>query len=170
MPEFDENGLFVGLSKDDKATAVLEHLRVDQEVTLQGLVSATGLSVSQIHAGIRHLREAKPQCVVTIRKGPVSSYKLAENAPEVRDYALRRMKHWQTQISVMKQEMETAQALFPATFANKVSRTAGILDSLLKVFMDFGQSEMELQRERDKFEREKARIRTPRRSRAKAAS
>lgn len=153
MPEFDENGLFAGLSGDEKATMILDHLTIDQTITLQQLMEATGLTRSQIHAGIRVLREARG-CVVTVHQGPISAYKLAEDAPEVRAYALRRMKHWQTQIEVIRKEMKLAERLLGAQ-AVTVQKAAEVLTSLLKTLEldETWRKEME-QRERDLTHRE----------------
>jgi DNA-binding transcriptional regulator GbsR (MarR family) len=170
MPEIGEDGLFVGLSRDDKATAVLEYLAVDREITLQELASATGLSVNQIHTGIRHLREAKPDCVVTYRRGAGSAYKLAENAPEVRDYALRRMQHWQTQISVMHKEMETATRLLPGAEAVRVRKAAKFLATLLE-FFELDEEERREYEKKDKSlarREEKVRARSKRRTKVPA--
>lgn len=124
--------LFEGLSKDEKATAVLAALSVDGEVTIHELTARSGLTKAQAHQGIRHLREAR-NCVVTNRRGPDSTYKLAEDAPEVRDYAVKRMAHWQTQIQIMQNEMELAQALLPGAESIKVRKAAAVLTSLLEV-------------------------------------
>lgn len=155
--QFDENGLFVGLSKDEKANAVLAHLSPDKDISLQGLIDATGLTASQIHVGIRHLREARPHCVITYRRGPISAYRLAEDAPEVSAYALRRMRHWRTQVSIIAAEMEMAKGLFPSGWVKHVERTADSVSALLKVFIGFEEAEIELQKKQERFEREVAR-------------
>jgi DNA-binding IscR family transcriptional regulator len=124
--------LFEGLSRDEKATAVLAHLSVDSEITIRELTARAGLTIAQAHQGIRYLREAR-NCVVTNRRGPDSTYKLAENAPEVRDYAVKRMSHWQTQIGVMRNEMELARQLLPGAESVKVQKAAEVLTSLLRI-------------------------------------
>lgn len=162
MPRFDENGLFAGLSPDDKATAVLAHLSIDEPVTLQELMNATGLSAGQIHTGIRHLREAKPHCVITLRRGAASAYKLAENAPEVRDYAIKRMQHWRTQIQIVHTEMQTAQNLLPDGDRIKVKLATEQIMSLLRILelseamdKDFAKREQVLARQARKISRRK---------------
>jgi hypothetical protein len=127
-----DTGLFAGMSPDDKADAVLQSLSVDAEVTLQDIMRASGLTASQVHAGIRHLREARgEQCVLTHRRGAKSTYRLAENAPEVRDYANRRMRHWRCQIRVLQAEMDTAMRLLPEGHVKKVLTASAILNTLL---------------------------------------
>jgi hypothetical protein len=170
MPQFDDKGLFAGLSKDDKAAAVLECLSVDRETTLQELMSATGLTGAQVHAGIRHLREAKPNCVVTYRRGVASAYKIAEDAPEVRDYAVRRMRHWRSEVDVMRKEMDTAKNLLPGGEAAKVGLATEILQSLLKIleYSDVDRREND-KRERDIARREaKLKSRPPRKQKVPA--
>lgn len=165
MPELDENGLFAGLSKDDKASAVLNHLSVNTEITLQQLMTATGLTSSQIHSGIRHLREAKPECVITIRRGVASAYKLAEDAPEVRDYAISRMRHWQASIKVVHTEMQTARRFLPEADANKVQLAAESLIALLRILELTDAERRELQKKERSLDRQAARLaaRTPKR-------
>ena len=147
---------FEGLSKDEKATRVRACLSVDKEITLQQIMDETGLTTSQVHDGIRHLRE-NTHCVVTSNRGPDSTYHLAKNEAKMADYALKRMKQWRGQISVIRDEMKVAEGLFPGSWASRVARTADAVDALMKVFVGFEEGEKELQRDRAKFEREMAR-------------
>ena len=149
---------FEGLSKDEKAARVRAHLSVDEEITLQQLMDRTGLSSSQVHDGIRYLRE-NTHCVVTSNRGPDSTYHLAENEAKMADYALKRMKQWRGQIGVIRDEMKVAENLFPGSWAGRVARTADAVDALMKVFVGFEEGEKELQRDRAKFEREMTRAR-----------
>lgn len=143
--------MFEGLSKDEKATAVLAALSVDREVSLQDLISATGMTPAQIHQGIRQLREAKgEQCIVTVARGPAARYKLAANAPEVRDYAEKRMRHWQVQIGIMHNEMEQAQKLLPGAESIRVKKAAEVLTSLLRLL------ELDEQERKEHVKRERA--------------
>ena len=73
------------LTKEDKALAVLEWLEIGPQ-TLDQMVTMTGLSRSQVRAGIDWLRDYDPNCLVTFQKGTIWYYKLAEDADEVRAY------------------------------------------------------------------------------------
>jgi DNA-binding transcriptional regulator GbsR (MarR family) len=148
--------LFTGLSPDEKAAAVLDHLAVDEEITIHELAARTGMTINQVHMGIRHLREAT-HCVITNRHGSASTYKLAENAPEVRDYAFTRMRHWQTQIGIIRAEMEVAQRLLPGAEAITVQKCAEIITSLLRILELDEAQEKELNRERQRLERQRRR-------------
>lgn len=127
-----DTGLFAGLSPDDKASAVSRVLSVNEEVTLAEIMAATGLTPSQVHMGIRHLREARgDKCVITQRRGARSTYRLAENAPEVRDYANRRMRHWRSQIKILQAEMSSAIEFLEDGTVKKVQAASAILTTLL---------------------------------------
>jgi hypothetical protein len=154
-----DTGLFAGLSKDDKATAILDHLSMDEEVTLQFLMEATGFSPSQVHAGIRHLREAGGKnCVITHRRGANSTYRLAENALDVRDYAHRRMRHWRTQMQIMQSEMDGAMRLLQGGEAKKVQAAASLLGTLLCT-LDLGDAiDRDLEKRERALDRQEARL------------
>lgn len=147
------NGRFIGLSNEEKAAAIFGCLSVDREVSLSELLSKTGLTPSQIHEGMRYLREVKPQCVVTYRRGPGSCYKLAEDAPEVRDYALRRMRLWRSQVTVMHAEMRAAMQLLPGGDALKVKKMAEVLTALLGMFELDEKQHQELRKREQVIER-----------------
>jgi hypothetical protein len=148
---------FEGLSKDEKATAVLAQLSVDREVTIHDLLATTGLTMPQIHQGIRQLREAQGEkCVITVRRGPAAAYKLAADAPEVRDYAEKRMRHWQVQIGIIHNEMEQAQRLLPGAESIRVKKAAEVLTSLLRLL------ELDEQQHKEDVKREKALVRRER--------
>lgn len=133
MTQQSNKALFVGLSKDEKAAAVLLHLSTEKEIGLNELMELTGMTRSQIHDGIRHLREAKPDCVITHHRGPDSTYLLATEVPDVRDYAFRRMKHWNAQVKVMQREMTTAIQLLPGAEARRVELAAATLAQMLNI-------------------------------------
>lgn len=162
MPALDpETGLFVGLSKDDKARAILDHLSMDEDLTLQQLMELTGLTASQVHSGIRHLREGGgEECVITHRRGSNSAYRLAENALDVRDYAHRRMRHWRSQMQVMQAEMNGAMRLLEKGDAIKVQAAAAVLGTLLYTLDLNDIQEKELDRRERALERQEARFRS----------
>jgi DNA-binding Lrp family transcriptional regulator len=178
MPEL-ANGRFVGLTADEKARRVLQHLSYDTNVSLADLQERTGLTASQVHVGIRHLREVKgEQCVITYRRGALSTYKLAANAPEVSDYAVKRMLDWQTQVKIMKSEMVTCMDIgLPEHDKGVYKQAVAAVEGLQNIFEAANQAraeiatetaaalkeiekkERELAREREKLERQREKFR-----------
>lgn len=159
--------LFEGMTKDEKAAAVLGCLSIDTPISIHELTAKSGLTVAQAHQGIRYLRDAR-NCVVTISRGPSSSYKLAEDAPEVRDYAVQRMSRWQGQIKVMRHEMDVAQQLLPGGDSIKVQKAAEVLTSLLRLMeLDEAGRKEDIKREKDIARRE-AKFSKPRRQKISA--
>lgn len=156
-----DTGLFAGLSKDDKARAVLDNLSMDDEVTLQSLMEVTGFTASQVHTGIRHLREGGGEdCVITSRRGANSTYRLAENALDVRDYAHRRMRHWRTQMRIMQAEMSGAMRLLEKGDAIKVQAAAAVLGTLLNT-LDLGDAmDKDMERRERALERRAASLKS----------
>jgi hypothetical protein len=149
MPEHNGRELFVGLSADEKAISVLEHLSVDEEITVYELADRSGLTINQVHTGMREARN----CVVTNRRGPDSTYKLAQDAHEVREYAVRRMRHWQSQITVIHKEMMlTRKLMLPGARAAKVEKAADVIALLLHIL----ELDEMADREQDKRERQLA--------------
>lgn len=156
------NGQFAGICKEDKAALVLGALSVDRQSSLRALMAATGLSAAAVHQGLRYLREVRPQCVVTYKKGPASYYKLAEDAPEVGDYARRRMSEWQTQIRVMNAEMQAAIQFLSNGAENRVQRASKVLASLLDL-LDLNEKEhAELGKREKAVEKRERRLATAR--------
>jgi hypothetical protein len=152
-----ENGHFEGLDARTKRDLVLKYLSADQEMTLEQLKAATGLTTDQAHAGIKIARKQGGRgCIVTLTKGRmVPTYKLATQAEHVNDYAMERMNRWRGQIKTVSDEMEQARSQFPTGWSNFIDTTASAIGALLRVFNNFEAGMREIEAEREKLEAER---------------